>query len=168
MTKKQVHQDAITTEDATIRTKMPDNDEDSEGTWNEDWDEKENFRFASEAVVVGASVAPAASEHERVLRLKAEARAYTLREETSDDRRRMKEQLPPPLVLAPPLVSVRKTTAGEFIGRFQIECPRRPNNNSNGRSRHVIGSNGINFVINRRRRSSIITANIIAAYNETW
>ena len=108
MTKKQVHQDAITTEDATIRTKMPDNDEDSEGTWNEDWDEKENFRFASEAVVVGASVAPAASEQEMVLRLKAEARAYTLREEPSKDRRRMKEQLPPPLLPAPSTVIVPK------------------------------------------------------------
>ena len=53
MTKKQVHQDAITTEDATIRTKMPDIDEDSEGTWNEDWDDKENPRVASEAVACG-------------------------------------------------------------------------------------------------------------------
>ena len=57
---------------------------------------------------MGASVAPAASEQEMVLRLKAEARAYTLREEPSKDRRRMKEQLPPPLLPAPSTVIVPK------------------------------------------------------------
>ena len=83
-----------TTGEATIRTTIPEDGEDPDGT-------------DREGGVEQCVWAPAESEHETVLRLDPGARAYTLREETSEDRRRMEIQLTPPLLAAPPLVSVQ-------------------------------------------------------------